>query len=290
MGMKKDALLLDWIKFQHSLFALPFALMSAVLASGGALDWRKVLWIVVAMVGARSSAMGFNRIVDRDVDALNPRTRMRHLPAGLLGLTEAWAFVIASTLVFVLAAAQLNRLSLLLSPLALGVVWGYSYTKRFTSLSHLVLGFALGIAPAAAWIGVTGSLAAPALILCAAVTLWTAGFDVLYSCQDVGFDREHGLHSLPARFGMAKALRLSELFHVGMFVLLLLLPASLHAVTSVQLGPIYFAGLAVVGMLLLAQHRIVKPDDLSRLDAAFFTANGFISMALFFVALLDVYV
>jgi 4-hydroxybenzoate polyprenyltransferase len=288
--VKKVALLLDWIKFQHSLFAMPFALMAAVIALGGALDWRKLAWIVVAMVGARSSAMGFNRIVDRDVDAENPRTKMRHLPAGLLGLTEAWAFVLISTLVFVFAAAQLNRLSLMLSPLALAVVWGYSYTKRFTSLSHLVLGFALGIAPAAAWIGVTGELSAPALILCAAVTLWTAGFDVLYSCQDASFDREHGLHSLPARLGIAKALRLSELFHAGMFALLLLLPPAVVSVTDVRLGPIYYAGVLGVGILLFLQHRIVKPDDLSRLDAAFFTANGFISMGLFLFTVIDVYV
>ncbi|MBW3623130.1 MAG: putative 4-hydroxybenzoate polyprenyltransferase [Armatimonadetes bacterium] len=287
---KKIALLLDWIKFQHTLFAMPFALMSAILALGGQMDWRKIGWIVVAMVGARSSAMGFNRIVDRDVDALNPRTKMRHLPAGLLGLTEAWAFVFLTTFLFVFAAAQLNRLSLLLSPVALAVVWGYSYTKRFTAMSHLVLGFALGIAPAAAWIGITGALAAPPLILCAAVTLWTAGFDILYSCQDVGFDREHGLHSLPARLGVEKALRLSELFHAGMFLLLLLLPSALHRISDVRLGPIYFAGLIAVGVLLFLQHRLVKPNDLSRLDAAFFTANGFISVGLFLFTIIDVYV
>lgn len=288
--IKKAALLLDWIKFQHTLFAMPFALMSAIMALGGQLDWRKIAWIIVAMVGARSSAMGFNRIVDRDVDALNPRTKMRHLPAGLLGLTEAWAFVLFTTFVFMFAAAQLNRLSLLLSPVALAVVWGYSYTKRFTSMSHLVLGFALGIAPAAAWIGITGTLSAPPLLLCAAVTLWTAGFDILYSCQDVGFDREQGLHSLPARLGVEKALRLSELFHAGMFLLLLLLPPALHAVSDVRLGPIYYAGLMGVGVLLFLQHRLVKPNDLSRLDAAFFTANGFISVGLFLFTVVDVYV
>ena len=288
--MKKVALLLDWIKFQHSLFAMPFALMSAVLAMDGVMDWRKVLWIVVAMVGARSSAMGFNRIVDRDVDALNPRTRMRHLPAGLLGITEAWAFVLVSTAVFFFAAGQLNRLSLFLSPVALAVIWGYSYTKRFTAMSHLVLGFALGIAPAAAWVGITGSLPAPPLILCAAVTLWTAGFDILYSCQDVGFDQDQGLHSIPARLGIVKALRLSEVFHGGMFLLLLFLPSALRVVTPIQLGPLYFIGLAVVGALLFLQHRLVKADDLSRLDAAFFTANGFISIILFVFTVLDVYV
>ena len=288
--MQKIALLLDWIKFQHSLFALPFALMSAFLALNGSVDGWKLLWIVVAMVGARSSAMGFNRIVDRDVDALNPRTRMRHLPAGLLGLTEAWAFVLAATAIFFFAAAQLNTLSLTFAPLALMVIWGYSYTKRFTAASHLVLGFALGIAPAAAWIGIRGDLALPPLLLCAAVTLWTAGFDILYSCQDVAFDREQHLHSMPARIGIPAAMRLSEAFHAGMFLLLLALPAAVAQSTDVRLGPLYFLGLGIVGALLALQHRIVKPDDLSRLDAAFFTANGFISVALFAATLLDVYV
>jgi 4-hydroxybenzoate polyprenyltransferase len=287
--MRKVALLLDWIKFQHSLFAMPFALMSAVLALSGSLDARKLLWIVVAMVGARSSAMGFNRIVDRDVDALNPRTKMRHLPAGLLNLAEAWGFVLASAVIFMFAAAQLNALSLMLSPLALAVVWGYSYAKRFTAMSHLILGFALGIAPAAAWIGVRGSLAAPPLLLCVAVTLWTAGFDILYSCQDVEFDRSQGLHSIPARVGIASALRLSEAFHVGMFALLALLPAAVMQATGIRLGLIYGCGLAAVGILLALQHRMVRPDDLSRLDAAFFTANGILSIALFAFTVLDVY-
>jgi 4-hydroxybenzoate polyprenyltransferase len=288
--MRKVALLLDWIKFQHSLFALPFALMSAMLAFGGGVDGWKLFWIVAAMVGARSSAMGFNRIVDRDVDALNPRTRMRHLPAGLLGLSEAWAFVAISTAIFFFAAAQLNRLALALAPVALAVIWGYSYTKRFTSASHLVLGLALGIAPAAAWIGIKGTLAAPPILLCLAVTLWTAGFDVLYSCQDVAFDQEHGLHSLPARLGIVNALRVSELFHGGMFLLLALLPTAVSQATDITLGPIYWAGLAAVAGFLWLQHRLVRPDDLSRLDAAFFTLNGLISVALFVFTVVDVYV
>ncbi len=287
--MRKIALLLDWIKFQHSLFAMPFALMSAVLAAAGGLQARTLLWIVVAMVAARSSAMGFNRIVDRDVDALNPRTRARHLPAGLLGLTEAWAFVLCSAALFFVAAAQLNRLSLALSPVALAVIWGYSGAKRFTSASHLILGFALGIAPAAAWIGVTGALAPPALLLCAVVTLWTAGFDILYACQDMEFDRAHGLHSLPARLGIAASLRLSEMLHAVMFALLLALPRLAQAAVGVSLGPLYYIGLALVGGLLAWQHRIVRPDDLSRLNAAFFTLNGVLSVVLFAFTVLDVY-
>ena len=287
--MRKVALLLDWIKFQHSIFAMPFALMSAILALEGRLDSKKILWILVAMVGARSSAMGFNRIVDRDIDALNPRTKMRHLPAGLLRLTEAWAFVIVATAVFFFAAAQLNRLSLILAPVALFVIWGYSTTKRFTAASHLVLGLALGIAPAAAWIGIRGTLALPPILLCVAVTLWTAGFDILYACQDVEFDREMKLHSIPARIGIANGLRVSSLFHALMFALLALLPFSLPLVSNVRLGLFYGIGLVAAGASLLWQHRLVKPGDLSRLDAAFFTANGLISILLFAFTILDVY-
>lgn len=288
--MKKVALLLDWIKFQHSLFAMPFALMSAGLAAEGRLPGEKLIWIVLAMLGARSSAMGFNRIVDREIDAANPRTRARHLPANLLGLGEAWAFVLVSALLLCWSAGRLNRLALLLSPLALAVVWGYSFTKRFTSLSHLVLGAALGIAPVAAWIGITGTIGPPSCLIALAVTLWTAGFDILYSCQDVEFDRGYGLHSLPARWGIPASLRISEALHAAMFLALALLPASVNASTGVRLGPLYLFGLGVTGVLLLFQHRLVRPDDLSRLDAAFFTANGAISVALCFFTLLDVYI
>src|SRR5438067_1371994 len=221
-------LTLDMIKFEHSVFALPFAMTGALLAfreSGfGAPDlWRKLLWIVVAMVGARSAAMAFNRLVDSDIDARNPRTRTRHLPAGLLSRGFAWAFVVVSSAVFFLAAWALNPLCLRLAPAALAIVFFYSFTKRFTSFAHLVLGFSLGIAPAAAWIAVRGSLDPRILWLTAAVTLWTAGFDIIYSCQDYEFDVAESLFSLPRRIGIRRALKVSQLLHVLMIVCLLAL-------------------------------------------------------------------
>jgi 4-hydroxybenzoate polyprenyltransferase len=274
-------LTLDMIKFEHSVFALPFALTGALLAFrdggfGTAGLWRTLLWIVVAMVGARSAAMTFNRLVDAGIDARNPRTKMRQLPAGLLSYRFAWGFVAGSSALFILAAAQLNRLCLLLSPLALGIVFFYSYTKRFTAFSHLVLGFSLGIAPAAAWIAVRGSLDPRILWLTAAVTFWTGGFDVIYSCQDYEFDRAEGLYSLPHRLGIARALRLAQSFHVLMVVCLLALVWSLH------LGALALAGVAAIAALLIYEHSLVKPHDLSRVNAAFFTMNGYVSV-LFFV-------
>jgi 4-hydroxybenzoate polyprenyltransferase len=269
------------IKFEHSVFALPFALTGALLAwrdaafSTDRLGWR-ILWIVVAMVSARSAAMAFNRILDAEIDGRNPRTRMRHLPAGLLSRTFAWGFVGVSVLVFLLSARLLNPLCFRLAPVALGVVFLYSFTKRFTSLSHVVLGFALGIAPAAAWIAMRDSLDPRILWLTAAVTLWTAGFDIIYSCQDYDFDRREGLFSLPKRFGIAGALWIARAFHVGMVVCLLAL------VAAFQLGVLALAGVAAVVALLLYEHRLVKADDLSRVDAAFFTVNGYVSV-LFFV-------
>jgi 4-hydroxybenzoate polyprenyltransferase len=274
-------LTLEMIKFEHSVFALPFAGTGALLAireSGYAppeLAW-KILWIVVAMVGARSAAMAFNRLLDADIDARNPRTRSRHLPAGLLSESFAWAFVAVATLVFLLAARALNTLSLRLAPVALGVVFFYSFTKRFTSLSHLLLGLSLGIAPAAAWIAVRGSLDPRILWLTAAVMLWTAGFDIVYSCQDYEFDVEEGLFSYPRLFGIAASLWISRAFHLAMLGCLL-------ALTRVfRLGPVSLAGVAAVAVLLLCEHRLVKAGDLSRVNAAFFTVNGCISV-LFFV-------
>jgi len=281
MFLKRLRLTLEMIKFEHSVFALPFALTGALLAireSGfvRAAWWPGLVWIVVAMVGARSAAMAFNRLVDAGIDARNPRTRMRHLPAGLLSKTFAWGFVAATSLVFLLAARQLNELCFRLAPLALAVVFFYSFTKRFTSWSHLLLGFALGIAPAAAWIAIRGSLDLRILWLTAAVTLWTAGFDVIYSCQDYEFDGGEGLFSLPRRFGIARALLISRLLHVGM---LLCLAALVH---SFHLGALSMAGVVAVACLLVYEHRLVKPDDLSRVDAAFFIMNGYVSV-LFFV-------
>ena len=272
---------LDMIKFEHSIFALPFALTGALLAIhdgalGWANTWGKLALIVVAMVGARSAGMTFNRIVDAAIDARNPRTKMRHIPAGILSRGFAWGFLAVSVAVFLWAAWMLNPLCLLLSPIALAIVLGYSLTKRFTSLSHLVLGFALGIAPAAAWIAIRGSLDTRILWLTAAVTFWTAGFDIIYSCQDVDFDRSEKLFSVPKRFGIAGALWLSRLLHAAMTACLVLL---WH---QFALGWLGAAGVAAIAGLLLYEHSLVKPHDLSRVNAAFFTVNGYVSV-LFFV-------
>ncbi|HVV44706.1 MAG TPA: UbiA-like polyprenyltransferase [Bryobacteraceae bacterium] len=281
MFLKRLRLTLEMIRFEHSVFALPFALTGALLAfrqsgfdSPG--KWRIVLWIVVAMVGARSAAMAFNRLVDAEIDGRNPRTKMRHIPAGLLSKQFGWGFTIVSSLLFFFAAWELNPLCFHLAPLALAVVLSYSFTKRFTHFSHVVLGFALGIAPAAAWIAVRGSLDLRILWLTAAVTAWTAGFDVIYSCQDYDFDRESELFSIPKVFGIARALMIARLLHVGMIACLLALVYQLH------LGPLSLVGVAAVTALLIYEHGLVKPTDLSRVNAAFFTMNGWVSV-LFFV-------
>jgi 4-hydroxybenzoate polyprenyltransferase len=250
------------IKFSHSVFALPFALASAAMAAGGAVPWRELPWIVVAMVGARSAAMGFNRLADHAIDARNPRTAGRELPRGALSRGEVWLFVALSVAALVGAAAMLNPLCLALSPVALAVVLGYSYTKRFTSLSHLVLGLALAIAPVGAWLAVRGAFAPAPLVLGLAVLCWVAGFDTIYSCQDVEFDRREGLWSLPARLGVARALLVARGLHV--FAV-----ASLAAVYAVApLHPLYLAGVAVVALLLAYEHSLVSARDLSRVDAA----------------------
>jgi 4-hydroxybenzoate polyprenyltransferase len=272
---------LEMIKFEHSVFALPFALTGALLAARyagpGWPQWRQIGWIVVAMVGARSAAMTMNRIADLEYDRRNPRTAARPLVTGALSLRFAWAFTLAASAVLVLAAWQLNRLALLLSPVALAALLTYSFTKRFTACSHLVLGFCLGMAPAAAWIAVSGSLDWRMLILCAAVTLWVAGFDVLYALQDVEFDRRAGLHSIPEKFGVPRALLLARAMHLGVVVLLAWLA------WSFRLAWPAWVGVTVVAALLLYEQSLVAPDDLSRLNAAFFTTNGFISI-LFFVS------
>jgi 4-hydroxybenzoate polyprenyltransferase len=277
----KLVLTLEMIKFEHSVFALPFALTGALLAlredhfTTRSLGW-KLLWIIVAMVAARSAAMAFNRVIDADIDARNPRTAMRHLPAGSLTRTFAWTFVVVSSVVFLLAAGALNPLCLRLAPIALAIVLVYSFTKRFTSLSHVVLGFALGIAPAAAWISIRGSLDIRILWLTAAVTFWTAGFDIIYACQDYEFDSREGLFSLPRRLGVAGALWVARAFHVAMLACLAMLAASFN------LGALGWFAIAVVAALIAYEHRLVRAGDLSRIDAAFFTMNGWISV-LFFV-------
>ncbi|HEX6625628.1 MAG TPA: UbiA-like polyprenyltransferase [Pyrinomonadaceae bacterium] len=266
---------LEMIKIEHTLFALPFAFLGAVLAAGGLPTARQALWITLAMVGARSAAMAFNRIADRAYDAANPRTAARAIPAGQLSLPFAWAFTAASAALFFLAAAMLNRLTLLLAPVALASVLAYSYTKRFTSLSHVVLGWCLSIAPTGAWVAVRGALDSPVpLLLSLVVLLWTAGFDVLYACQDYDFDRRAGLRSIPARVGVARALWVSRLLHAGAFAALV----GLYFLTG--LGALALAGVLATGALLVYQHSLVRADDLSRLNAAFFTTNAFVSVIL----------
>lgn len=267
---------LEMIKFEHTLFALPFALLGAVLAARGLPNGSTVGWILLAMVGARSAAMAFNRLVDRRFDAQNPRTRTRALPAGLLGPQFVTIFVVVSALLFFFGAAMLNDLTLWLSPIALGSVLGYSYTKRFTSLSHLALGWCLSIAPTGAWIAVRGAIDSPIpLLLSLAVMLWTAGFDILYACQDQSFDVEAGLHSIPQRFGVARALRIARGLHLAMFGVLVVLS------WWSELRWMGLLGVGIAGALLIHQHRLVRADDLSRLNAAFFTTNAYVSVILF---------
>src|SRR6202047_2117438 len=275
MTKSRIRIVLEMIKFEHSVFALPFALVGTLLAAregGGLPTWRQILWIVVAMVGARSAAMTINRIADVEYDRRNPRTANRALPAGELSLGFAWAFTLAASALLVLAAWQLNPLALKLSPVALAVLFFYSYTKRFTSWAHFVLGFCLGMSPAAAWIAIRGSLDLRMLILCAAVTLWVGGFDVLYACQDVDYDQQAGLFSIPKKFGIARALTIARWMHLGVIALLGWLAFSFGLPWPA------WAGIAVVASLLGYEHSLVKADDLSKLDAAFFTVNGYISM------------
>ena len=267
---------LEMIKWEHSVFALPFALSGAMLAAGGWPSVHDLLWIIIAMVSARSAAMAFNRLVDATMDAANPRTQTRALPRGILTRSFVATFVVVSCGVFVLAASRLNRLALALSPLVLVILLLYSYTKRFTRWSHLVLGFALGIAPAGAWIAIRGSLDARILLLTAAVAFWVGGFDVLYSCQDYEFDRKYGVHSIPRYAGISTALWVARGFHVLMLLLLI------GFVLVFSLGKVAVAGVGVVGLLLAYEHSLVSAKDLSRLNAAFFTMNGVISVVFFF--------
>jgi 4-hydroxybenzoate polyprenyltransferase len=269
------------IKWEHSVFALPFALTGAMLAAHGFPPARTLLWILVCMVSARSAAMAFNRLADVDLDAANPRTAMRALPAGLLGRSFVALFTLVSCAVFLVAAAQLNRMTLWLAPLALAVLLSYSYVKRFSRWSHLVLGLTLGMAPSAAWIAVRGSLALPIVLLTAAVLCWVAGFDILYACQDYEHDRRVGLHSIPAEMGLNRAFMVARGLHLAAFALLLaMLPVF-------GLGKIALTGVLIVGLLLLYEHSLVSPRDMSRLNAAFFTMNGAIAMVFFLFTAAD---
>jgi 4-hydroxybenzoate polyprenyltransferase len=287
--LRRTRLTLEMIKFEHSVFALPFALTGALLAwreSGFPLEglgW-KLLWIVVAMVGARSAAMAFNRILDMAIDGRNPRTQMRHLPAGILSKAFAWGFVVCTSAVFLIAARMLNPLCFRLAPIALGTLFFYSFTKRFTAFSHVVLGFCLGMAPAAAWIAMRGSLDLRILWLTAAVTFWTAGFDVIYSCQDYQFDVSEGLFSLPRRLGIGRALWMARMMHLAMIACLVTL------VITFQLGALAIVGIVAIIGLLLYEHNLVRADDLSRVDAAFFTVNGYVSVLFFMFWAMDVWI
>ena len=267
---------LSMIKFEHTLFALPFAFLGAVLAADGLPTGWQILWITVAMFGARSAAMTFNRIVDRDFDRANPRTAARELPSGKLSVSFAWAFFIFSVALFEVAAYNLNWLTFALSPVALLSVLGYSYAKRFTSFAHLILGWALAISPTAAWIAVRGAFDSEVpLLLSLLVMMWTAGFDVLYACQDYEYDKKAGLRSIPARFGIKNSLNIARIFHFQAFIVLVLL----YLVT--ELGWLALTGVLAVGALMIYQHTLVKSNDLSRMNAAFFTTNAFVSVILF---------
>lgn len=272
---------LEMIKFEHTVFALPFALLSALLASRGWPQGTQLFWIVAAMVGARSAAMAFNRIADCSIDAENPRTRMRALPSGQLSRTFAVLFTVGSSLLFVLAASQLNQLCFWLSWPVLAILLFYSYTKRFTHYSHLVLGLCLGMAPLGAWIAIRGDVQPTPVLLCLVVMLWTAGFDIIYACQDVDFDRKKDLFSLPKRYGIATALKISTALHVLMVLLL----TGLFFME--ELGWISLSGIGLVAVLLWYEHSLVHPHDLSRVNAAFFAVNGYISILLLLAVGLD---
>lgn len=272
------------VKFEHTVFAMPFALVGLLTASAGRPAAATLLWVLAAMVGARSAAMAFNRILDRHIDARNPRTAARHLPSGQVSLAGAAALTIASSALLVLAASQLNSLCLLLSPVALATVFFYSFTKRFTAWSHLFLGLGLAVAPVGAWLAVTGVFAPFPLLIAAGVLLWVAGFDTIYGCQDLDFDRREGLKSLAVSFGVAGALRLARLFHV---LALAALAAAL--LTGPGLGAASLGGLAVMTVLLALEHRLVRSGDLKHIDTAFFTMNSWSGMAVLAGVLIDLY-
>ncbi|RKU30652.1 4-hydroxybenzoate octaprenyltransferase [Candidatus Poribacteria bacterium] len=280
--MRKLKIILEMIKFEHTVFALPFAVMSAFIAAAGLPSLDKLGWILVAMVGARSCAMAFNRLADSEFDRVNPRTAMRAIPAGLITEGAVRGFTIVSAGLLVLAAWRLNPLALVLSPVAIAVIMGYSYTKRFTALSHFWLGLALSISPVGAWIAIRGRFDWPPIVLCLVVLLWTAGFDIIYACQDVNFDRKYGLHSIPARLGIRWALWLSSALHVVAVLLLLGIPL------LTDLGIFYFIGVGIVMIIFVYEHAIVKPNDLSRVNLAFFTLNGMISLVLMVLSIADI--
>lgn len=282
MIARKLKIILDMIKFEHTIFALPFAIMSAFVASDGLPAWDKIGWILVAMVGARSCAMAFNRLADAKIDKANPRTAIRAIPTGKIGKKEVWVFTLVSAALLVFAAYKLNRLAFALSPVALAVIMGYSYTKRFTSLSHLWLGISLSIAPIGAWIAIKGRFDWTPMLIGLAVLLWTAGFDTIYACQDLDFDRRHGLYSIPTRLGIRGALWLSSALHVVTVAILI----AIAPLTG--FGILYLVGVGIVSIILIYEHVIVKPNDLSRVNLAFFTLNGMVSLVLMALSVADI--
>jgi 4-hydroxybenzoate polyprenyltransferase len=269
------------IKFSHSVFALPFAFTAALIAAEGIPTASQVFWITIAMVGGRSGAMGMNRIIDRKIDAMNPRTRERELPRGIVRTWEAGVFTVAAFAILVFSAYMLNPLCFRISPFVLFVLLTYSYTKRFTWLSHIVLGIALSLAPLGAWVAVQGTFDAEILLLCCAVLFWVAGFDVLYALQDVEFDRTHGLYSIPGRFGIKRSLWIARGFHFITVIMLFSLASVFH------LTAIYLAGIFMIALLLVYEHSLVRPNDLSKLNIAFFNMNGYISITVFIFTLLN---
>ncbi|MCE2395437.1 putative 4-hydroxybenzoate polyprenyltransferase [Candidatus Poribacteria bacterium] len=278
---RKIKIILDMIKFEHTVFMLPFAIMSAFIASDGLPALDKFAWILVAMVGARSCAMAFNRLADAEIDKANPRTSMRAIPAGLIAKGAVWAFTLVSAALLMFAAYNLNPLAFALSPVALVVIMGYSYTKRFTSFSHLWLGISLSIAPIGAWIAIKGQFDWTPTLLGLAVLLWAAGFDIIYACQDFDFDRKHRLYSIPAKFGIRPALWISSVLHVVMITVLL------GVTLLTNLGVVYLVGVGIVIVILVYEHAIVKPHDLSRVNLAFFTLNGMVSLVLMALSVVD---
>ncbi len=281
MIFRKIKIILDMIKFEHTVFMLPFAIMSAFIAADGLPTLDKLGWILVAMVGARSCAMAFNRLADAEIDKANPRTAMRAIPAGLIAKGAVWRFTLISAALLVFAAYNLNRLAFALSPVALVVIMGYSYTKHFTSLSHLWLGISLSIAPIGAWIAIKGQFDWTPMLLGLAVLLWTAGFDIIYACQDFDFDRKHRLYSIPAKFGIRPALWISSALHVVMVAILI------GVTLLTDLGVVYLVGVGVVIVILSYEHAIVKPNDFSRVNLAFFTLNGMVSLVLMALSVVD---
>jgi 4-hydroxybenzoate polyprenyltransferase len=279
--MSKFKVFLEMIKFEHTLFALPFAYLGAFLAAKGVPTAHDLIWITLAMVGARTATMSLNRLIDRHIDARNPRTASRAIPAGLLGVSEVYIYTLLSFLLLGISAYQLNMLALKLMPIAVFFLVLYSYTKRFTWACHFVLGIALGLAPVGAWIGVTGQWALTPVLLGLAVMLWVAGFDIVYACQDVDFDRKEGLYSIPSRFGITRGLEISTVIH-GIAPLLFIAVGVLQS-----LGWLYYLGVAIAIFLLFRQHRIVSASDLSKVGIAFFNLNGYLSVELFIFSILD---